>query len=317
MLLVNNNPHPAHHSKKHAIPALLDINPYEEFEFSFPAQTMWWDDSSDFSPSDDEQPANLAARLAQYRPVENTLSVMLQKPNPYQIHFATIPTIAAIPESIEEEKDFIDKIIATVAQAAPKSIYKKRKFAMKRRRKCRKRKHRLSEQIEPEFRSIWTHSNVGDLFVTAKAGSPSADPPPSLPTINLNEINKNMLKRIDVVKLPIQGCSPDPKFYTETVVTDSVDYYGRPHTLESSHWKSEPFGSLPAVLTDVGPVALPDEPFFGHTWSGDKWIVKAEYPPPLPRDPGGRHARGRDDGRRPERGGQGGGQRQRGGRGER
>ena len=128
MMLVNNNPHPASHSKKHAIPALLDINPHEEFEFSFPAQTMWWDDSSDFSPSDDEQPANLAARLAQYRPVENTLSVMLQKPNPYQIHFATIPTIAAIPESIEEEKDFIDKIIATVAQAAPKSIYKKKKI---------------------------------------------------------------------------------------------------------------------------------------------------------------------------------------------
>ena len=205
MLLVNNNPHPAHHSKKHTIPALLDINPHEEFEFSFPAQTMWWDDSSDFSPSDDEQPGNLAARLAKYRPVEKTPSVMLQKPNPYQIHFTPIPTIAAIPKPIEE-KDFIDKIIATIAQAAPKSIYRKRKFAMKRRRKCRKRKHLLSEQIEPEFRSIWTHSNVGDLFVTAKADSPLADPLPCLPTINLNDINKNMLKRIDVVNFPIHGC---------------------------------------------------------------------------------------------------------------
>ena len=139
MALHNNNylPPPSPHSKKYAVPSLLDINPYDEFEFSFPAQTMWWDDSSDFSSSDDEQHPNLAARLAQYRPVENTLSVMLQKPNPYQIHFATI---AAIPESIEEENNFIDKIIATVAQAAPKSIYKKRKFAMKRRRKCRNTK---------------------------------------------------------------------------------------------------------------------------------------------------------------------------------
>ena len=169
-------------------------------------------------------------------------------------------------------------------------MYKRRKFAMRRRRNCRKRKRLSAENIEPEFRSMWTHSNVGDLFVTAKAGSSSADPPPSLPTINLNEINKNMLKRIDVVKLPIQGCSPDPKFYTEIVVTDSVDYYGRPYTLESSH-----------------------RPFFGHTWSGNNWIVKAEYPLPLQRDRGGGHARGRDDGRRPERGGQ----RQRGGRGER
>ena len=88
MMLVNNNPHPASHSKKHAIPALLDINPYEEFEFSFPAQTMWWDDISDFSPSDDEQPANLAARLAQYRPMD--LDVLLQKSSPYQIAFEAI-----------------------------------------------------------------------------------------------------------------------------------------------------------------------------------------------------------------------------------
>ena len=107
MMLVNNNPHLASHSKKHAIPALLDINPYEEFEFSFPAQTMWWDDSSDFSTSDDEQHANLAAaQLAQYRPVEKTLSVMLQKPNPYQMHFESNAT--AIPD---EEKGFIFKII--------------------------------------------------------------------------------------------------------------------------------------------------------------------------------------------------------------
>ena len=173
---------------------------------------------------------------------------------------------------------------------------------MKRRRRRRKRKQ--VSDVEAEFYSLWTHSNVGDLFASAKAGSPSADPPPSLPTINMNEINKNMLKRIDVIKLPVHGCSPDPKFYTEIVVTDSLDYYGRPYTLANSHRKSEPFGSLPAVLTDVGPVALPDEPFFGHTWSGDNWIVKAEYPQPLQQDPGGRHARGQGDGRRPDRGGQ-------------
>ena len=303
---------------KHAIPSLLNIDPLAEFEFSFPAQEMTWDYSLDLSSSDDELATALPLpdRLAKYRPKENSLAILIQKPNPYQINFDENLPATPVPESVEE-KDFLAKIISTIQQAAPTSMYKRRKFAMRRRRNCRKRKRFSAESIEPEFRSMWTHSNVGDLFVTAKAGSPSADPPPSLPTINLNEINKNMLKRIDVVKLPIQGCSPDPKFYTEIVVTDSVDYYGRPHTLESSHWKSEPFGSLPAVLTDVGPVALPDEPFFGHTWSGDKWIVKAEYPTPLPRDPVGRHARGRDDGRRPERGGQGGGQRQRGGRGER
>ena len=98
MLLVKNNPHLASHSS-------TSIN--QEFEFSFPAQTMWWDDSSDFSPSDDEQPANLAAaQLAQYRPVEKTLSVMLQNPNPYQIYFESNAT--AIPD---EEKGFIFKII--------------------------------------------------------------------------------------------------------------------------------------------------------------------------------------------------------------
>ena len=173
---------------------------------------------------------------------------------------------------------------------------------MKRRRKCRKRKRLLSEEIEPEFRSIWTHSNVGDLFVPSHGGLTSADPLPSLPTINLNDINKNMLKRIDVVNFPILGCSNDPKFYTEKVILDTVDFYtGRHNTLPNSHWKTEPFGSLPGVLTDVGPVALPDEAFYGHTWSGKSWIVKAEFPAP-PRDPGGVQAGGgRDprDGRRP------------------
>ena len=310
--------------KQYTIPSLLSVDPLADFEFSFPTKNLepWWDDydtslcaTSDYG-SDGELSMDLTALLSSYRSRKGSdISVLIESPTPHQIYFHSTPKSkpTAEPEPRVSTDRFLDKIICDIAHNAPKNVYKKRKSAMRRRRKRRQRKLLSSADVEPEFRSLWTHSNVGDLFATAKVGSPSNDPPPSLPTINLNDINKNMLKRIDVVKLPVQGCSPDPKFYTEIVVTDSLDYYGRPYTLESSHRRSEPFGSLPAVLTDVGPVALPDEPFFGHTWSGDNWIVKAEYPPPHPRDPGGGHARGRDDGRRPERGGQ----RQRGGRGER
>ena len=277
-----------------SIPHLLDVDPSAPFEFSFPAQDFepWWDDYDTYDSgfSDDDQDVIISSL---------PLSISIS-PTVSAIHAMEIP-----PETPAKTDDFVSKIISSLSENAPKLIYKRRKSAMKRRRRRRKRKQ--VSDIEAEFYSLWTHSNVGDLFASAKAGSPSADPPPSLPTINMNEINKNMLKRIDVIKLPVHGCSPDPKFYTEIVVTDSLDYYGRPYTLANSHRKSEPFGSLPAVLTDVGPVALPDEPFFGHTWSGDNWIVKAEYPQPLQQDPGGRHARGQGDGRRPDRGGQAGG----------
>ena len=113
---------------KHAIPSLLNIDPLAEFEFSFPAQEMTWDYSLDLSSSDDELATALPLpdRLAKYRPKENSLAILLQKPNPYQINFNENVPATATPKPIDE-KDFLAKIISTIQQAAPTSMYKSRK----------------------------------------------------------------------------------------------------------------------------------------------------------------------------------------------
>ena len=295
-LYINNNlPPPSPHSKKFAVPSLLDINPYDEFEFSFPAQTMWWDDSSDFSSCDDEQPANLAARLAQYRPLESNLGALLQKPNPYQLSFGAIPApTTTAPNVQDEEINFIDKITSSISHNAPKLVYKRRRSAMKRRRNRRKRKCVAAEDVHPEFKSLWQHSNVGDLFVQSPSDV-QVSPQPQLPTVDLTVVNKAMLKRVDVKMLAVNSCSPDPQFYT------SPPWMNSQYNNEGGA-----FGHLPGIHTDMGPVALPNTPFYGHVWGDRDWVVKAQ----LPSDPGGRAQvqDGRqllDGGRRPRDGGQG------------
>ena len=270
-----------------SIPRLLDVDPLAPFEFYYEFQEPWWDDydtlDSDFG--DDDLSLIIPTRL----------------PAPHYISISpTVSAINAMESSSEIVNNFVPKILSTIAKVAPSSVYKKKKFSMKRRRKRRQRKHISCIDIEPELQSIWKHSTVGDLLVPTQT-VPSLTAQPSLPTINLNDINKNMLKRIDVVNCAIQGCSPDPDFYTKTVYLKTVDYRGNLNTLSCSHSQESPFGTLPAVMTDIGPVALPEEPFFSHTWSGTNWIVKAEFPAP-PRDPGGvQVGGGRDprDGRRP------------------
>ena len=291
----SNLPPPSPHSKKHAVPSLLDIDPYDEFEFSFPAQTMWWDNSLDFISSDDnEQPANLAARLAQYRPMD--LDVLLQKSSPYQIAFEAIPTATttASPSPQDEETKFIDKIISSISHNAPKLVYKRRRSAMKRRRNRRKRNCIVAEGVHPDFKSLWQHSNVGDLFVQSPSNAPIS-PPPQLPTVDLTAVNKAMLKRVDVKMLAVKSCSPDPEFYA------SPPWKNSGYNIEGGA-----FGHLPGIYTDMGPVALPNTPFYGHVWGDRDWVVKAQ----LPSDPGGpaqvQDGRQlRDGGRRPREGGQG------------
>ena len=114
-------------------------------------------------------------------------------------------------EDVEDEANgLVNKLISTISKIAPKFIYNRRKHSMKRRKNRRKRKRISAASIEPELRSLW-HNSVGDLF------APSADSKPSptlnLPTVNLNSINKTMLRKLpDVIYSPIFGCSKDPSF---------------------------------------------------------------------------------------------------------
>ena len=112
-----------------------------------------------------------------------------------------------------------------------------------------------------------------------------------------------MLRRLpDVVYLPVHSCSPDPGFYERNV---PIGVHG---TLTSKFWKENPFGTLPAIRTNMGPVSPPTDACYGYVWTDDGWRVKAEDPR-VP-DPGGGHGRGRGE---EDRGGRVGGRDAKGG----
>ena len=116
-IFINNNPPPAH-SKKHAIPNLLALDPLAPFEFSFPShdQEFWWDDSSDFSNCEDD--LNIAAPFD-----------ILTSPVVAAIHSMSTNKYSSTPEN-----DFLSRILSSISIIAPKNVYRKRKSAMKRRR---------------------------------------------------------------------------------------------------------------------------------------------------------------------------------------
>ena len=268
-----------------SIPHLLDVDPFEDFEFSFPCEDMWWDshDTSDYFSDDDEDYS--AA------PSPTMLDISFQ---------STIYSLTSIDEEEEEDDNegdvLIQKVISTISHVSPSSVYKRQKAAMKRRRNRRRRKKMKAVLIEPELRSLW-YNSVGDLFAPSAVSKPP--PTPNLPTINLSQVNKQMLRRLpDVVYLPIHSCSPDPSFYERNVPIGVHD------TLTSAFWKEKPFGALPAIRTNLGPVSPPTDACYGYVWTEDGWLVKAECAR-VP-DPGGGHVRGgrdrEEDGRRRQKG---------------
>ena len=149
--------------------------------------------------------------------------------------------------------------------------------------------------IEPELRSLWHNSSEGDLFALPTVTAPK--PPPSLPTINLNSVNRTMLRKLpEVVNAPIHSCAEDERFYTKVVCQHyATKFTSTPKPL-TQHQRENPFGSLPAIMTDVGPVPPPSEAAYGYVYSDGQWCVKAQ--PPVPDPGGGQRGRGEDGGRR-------------------
>ena len=101
-----------------------------------------------------------------------------------------------------------------------------------------------------------------------------------------------MLKRFDVVNLPIQSCHEDPSFYEENVLVNADKWSGN-KILTSNFLKlnpdgyRHPFGTLPGIHTQLGPMALPNEAFYGHVWHENRWIFHADTPAARHGDPGG------------------------------
>ena len=278
---------PISNSTMSAIPPLMTVNPFEEPEFCFPAEDLSWDysdmDTSDYSDADTS--GYLGSSDSEFE-LHEALDVSFP-PMFYHICHKPEPTL---PTNTNKES-LIPKLISTIANVAPTFVYKRRKAAKKRRRKRRMRKRMSAASIEPDLRSLWL--NFVDVL-------PATDPvlpplPSNLPTINLSAVNKQMLRRLpDVVNLPVLSCSPDPAFYERNIPVGVHD------SVISAFGKDSPFGKLPAIHTDLGPVPPPTDPCYGYVWSGGGWRVQAVRPP-VP-DPGG--GRGQD-GREGERGSQG------------
>ena len=105
-----------------SIPSLVSMDPFAKFEFHYPADEFWWDESSDCDTEVPLKPIDIdvSARLKE---LQRSCDLEIPKSTPYQIHFP-IPTITAIPKP-KEEKDFIDKIIDTVHLQEKKIRYEK------------------------------------------------------------------------------------------------------------------------------------------------------------------------------------------------
>ena len=277
---------------KHAIPALLDIDAMAPLEFHFPAEEPWWDeydfdnDTSDYFSSDS---LSIYSNESEFELCED---LNLSFPSKFYHICDTAPShpeaTTAIPteevcrrspreddEEKEEKNVLIGNLLSTISKIAPKFVYNRRKNSMKRKKKRQKRKRRLAENIDPELRSLWNNS-VGDLFAHSAASVKA--PSSSLPTINMNNINRTMLRRLpEVVDVPVLSCSEKPEFYTKTVGNAVTRTTSIPFT-EFDRPGGNCFGKQPAILTDLGPVPPPTDAQFGYVYVDGGWKVKAESP---------------------------------------
>ena len=285
-----------------SVPHLLNIDPLAPFEFYFPSQDMWWDlsDMSSSEPEDEdlsESDLNVSFTSSFYQFFhdpddeyeeddmnDEDSDMMKDEENNVKNDEDDAKdddggnSVIDVSDDVKDEDILVTKLISTISQIAPKLVYNRRKHSMKRRRNRRKRKRISAENMEPELRSLWHNcSSVGDLFAPSAA---SVKPPPSsLPTINLNNINRTMLRRLpEVVEVPILACDENPDFYNKTIGnavtrTTSIPFTKFDRPGGCCH------GKLPAILTDLGPVPPPTDAQFGYVYVDGGWKVKAESPP--------------------------------------
>ena len=284
---INSNPMKPPHAS--SVPSLMDIDPAAPFEFHFPAEEPWWDEyDCDYDMSDSFGSCDSLSSSDSDFDLDEDLNVSF---NSTFYHISHNPTSMSTKEENEicrrspREDDLVQKLITTISKAAPRNVYKPRKFSMKRKRHRKKRKKLLVALIEPDLRSLWT--NFVDVL---PATDPVLTSPPisTLPTVNLSTVNKQMLRRLpDVVYLPVLSCSPDPAFYERNLPCRVLDNH-----YVSAFGRDSPFGKLPAIYTDLGPVPPPADSCYGYVWTTDGWRVKAERPPGHVPDPGGGQRRG-------------------------
>ena len=157
---INSNHMKPPHVSSGPVPSLLDIDPTAPFEFHFPAEEPWWDEyDCDYDTSDCFSCDSLSDSVSYFEPDEDLNTSF----NSTFYHIFHTPTSMSTKEEDEicrrspQEDDIVQELIITISKAAPKNVYKPRKFSMKRKRHRKKRKKLLTDLIEPDLRSLWTN----------------------------------------------------------------------------------------------------------------------------------------------------------------
>ena len=183
----------------------------------------------------------------------------------------------SVNKSKPEKCSFVQKIESFISSNFPSNVYDKLKM----------KENRLNnDAFFAEFQSLWRHSIVGDLFIQNPEANENCTTTTSAPeirykTVDFSRVNVRSIANVPKpTTFPIHGCSEDPKFYSEIVKLDSVDYYGRHYTRPCRHQTSTPFGSQFGYQTNDGIVPVPSSPVHGYVWSDElrDWILHAIHP---------------------------------------
>ena len=102
------------------------------------------------------------------------------------------------------------------------------------------------------------------------------------PTIDWSKVNRRFLDNLPKEGLyPVHGCSEDPEFYREKMMTLSC---GRERLLSEHSYSPYPFGSGSGYLTQFGVISKENSvgdlnvPVNGYIYSEDGWVLHAQYP---------------------------------------
>ena len=89
------------------------------------------------------------------------------------------------------------------------------------------------------------------------------------PQVDFNHLNSHFIKNIPKPEsYPIYGCSEDSEFY-------DISKHGKRPTF----FNSFPFGAKPGYDTNLGIVAVPDQPIFGYIWTENHGFKIHAAPP--------------------------------------
>ena len=193
----------------------------------------------------------------------------------YPVQPVSDSQIQIVRKSIPKQCSFVNKMKTFISSF--NNVYTKEKSSQL-------KQEVLDENVFPDFQQMWKF--VGDLFVQNPDSaqiSTTTSPTPEIvyKSIDFSKVNvRNMANIPKPTSCPVHGCSNDPKFYTEIVKLDSVDYYGRNYTAPCRHQSTAPFGSQFGYRTNDGIVPVPDTPVHGHVWSDHlrDWVLHAVFP---------------------------------------